>query len=146
VKEGGLFTTPAVGAMLGSMLSRSIGEMPETQEQLVNRAVDDLNDPEHENEMRKIRAQTMLTGMLTDPDDSISSHDPDRVLTAFNEISQMAPRSADQPGVLRPLLRRRLTGHTEPFEAKEITDIEQGLHKSKTQGLSQTKNDKPKAP
>ena len=125
---GGLLGSPATGAMIGSMLSRSMGSgIPKTNDELVEDAWMDLESPEHQNEIRKIRVHAMLNSMMTDPDDPISSYEPDKVLAAYNEIAQLAPRAAEQPAVIKPLLRRRLAGNIEPFEAKEVADIEKGL-------------------
>ncbi len=119
--------TPALGAAMGTMLGRTIGSHPKTKDDMVEDAWMDLEDPEHQNELRKIRAHAMLNHMLTDSDDPISGHDHDKVLHAYNEISQLAPRAAENSASLGPLLRRRLEGRTEPFEVKETTDIEKGL-------------------
>jgi hypothetical protein len=113
------------------MLSRSIGAAPKSTGELVDDAWLDLEDPQHANELRKIKTHAMINSMMTDPDSPISGHDPEKVLQAYNEIAQLAPRAAEQPAVLGPLLRRRLEGHAEPFEAKEMTDIEKGLAASK---------------
>lgn len=129
-KVAGIFGTPA-GLAVGSMLGRAFNDVP-SKDKLVDDAANDLDDPAHQNEIRKIRTQAMLTNMLSDADDPISGHDPDEVLRAYNELSAMAPQTADQPAALRPLLRRRLEGHTEPFEAKELTEIEKGLTQSKS--------------
>lgn len=125
-KQAGLLPA-AVGATMGSMFARSLGDMPKSRGDLVDDAVGSLESPAHQNELRKIRNMVMLNNMMTDPDDPISGEAPDRVLRTFNEISQMTPRLADQPAALRPALRRQLAGKTEPFEAKEMTDIEKGL-------------------
>lgn len=130
-KAAGILGTPAAGAFLGSMLSRTIGNAPKSNNELVEDAWMDLEDPEHANELRKIKAHAILTQLLTDPDDPISGHEPDRVLQAYNEISQVAPRAAENVASLRPLLRKRLEGHQEPFEVKEMTDIEKGIAQSK---------------
>jgi hypothetical protein len=135
-KAAAIMSPAATGAMVSTLLNRSLGGMPATKSDLVEDAMNQLEDPAHRNELRKIRVHAMLNSMLTDPDDPISSHSPDAVVSAFNEISQLAPRVADQPAALRPLLRRRLQGHTEPFEVKEITDIEKGIGQSRE--LSQT--------
>lgn len=130
-RAAGLMGQPAIGAAVGTMLSRSLGDMPKPRDSLVDDVWSELDDPAHQNELRKIRAHTMLTSMLTDPDDPISGHDPDRVLREYNEISQMAPNLADQPAALRSVLQRRLQGHVQPFEAKEITDIEKAISQSR---------------
>jgi len=112
---------------IGSMISRGLGEYPKTKNDLIEDAWLDLEDPQHQNELRKIKTHAMLNSMLTDPDDPISGHDPDKVVSAYNEIAQLAPRTAEHAGALKPLLRKRLAGHTEPFETKELTDIEKGI-------------------
>jgi len=89
--------------------------------------ISELDSADHLNELRKIKTQAMLNRFMTDPDDPISGYDPDRVASAFNEIAAMAPRAAEQAGVLGPLLRRRLAGRVEPFEATEIVKTEKGL-------------------
>lgn len=131
-KTAGILGTPAVGAFLGSMLSRGMGSVPQSKDDMVEDAWMSLEDPEHANELRKIKAHAMLNSMLTDRKDPISGHSPDDVLSAYNEIAQATPRVAETPATLRPILRRRLEGHTEPFEAKEQLDIEKGLAQSKS--------------
>jgi hypothetical protein len=123
---------PAVGGAIGGYLARTLGDVGETKNDLIADAQLSLEDPQHQNEIRKIKAHALLNQLMTDPDDPISSHDPDKVIAAYNEIAQMSPRLAEQPAALRPVLRRRLQGLSEPFEAKEMTDIEKGLAASKT--------------
>lgn len=89
--------------------------------------VKDLDSADHLTDMRKIKTQAMLNRFMTDAEDPISGYDPDRVVSAFNEIAAMAPRSAEQPGIMGPLLRRRLAGRVEPFESGEITGTETKL-------------------
>ena len=72
----------------------------------------DLESPDHEDELRKIRSNAMLTAMMTDPDDPISGHDPARVAEAYNEIAQtlrievgtVKSRIARARGLLRSLM------------------------------------------
>ena len=130
-KAADILGAPAVGAATGAIMAKALGDPIDSKNELIEDAWMDLEDPHHQNELRKIKAQAMLTSLMTDPDDPISGYDPDQVLNAYNEISQMAPRTADQAGSLKPLLRRRLAGNTEPFEAKELTDIEKGLAQTK---------------
>ncbi len=119
--------SPAMGAFLGNSVGRIVGDGPKSKNELIEDEWLDLEDPKHQNEMRKIKAHSMLNSMLTDPDSPISGHDPDDVIGAYNEISQLAPRAAEQPAAVKPLLARRLQGNVQPFEAKEITDIEKGI-------------------
>lgn len=124
--KSALFSTPAMGAAVGTAIQRSIVDMPSNGDK-VQKAIDDLSDPSHMNEMRSIRASAALTGMLTDPDDPISGYEPEEVMTAFNRISSVAPRLADNPTALRTVLRRELLNNTQPFELKEMTGVEKDL-------------------
>lgn len=127
------FMGAGIGAGIGAGLARTLGSVTKTKDDLVDDQWMGLEDPEHENELRKIKAHAMINQLLTDPDDPISGHDPDKVLSAYNEISSAAPRVAENAATLRPALRKRLEGHQEPFESKELLDIEQGLTKNRLQ-------------
>lgn len=129
--KAAFLNTPAVGAAVGTMLGRTIGSVPKSKDDMVDDAWMELEDPEHYNELRKIRAHATLSQLLTDPDDPISGHDPHKVLNAYNEIAAATPRVAENVATLRPILRKRLESHQEPFEAKEMLDIEKGLAASK---------------
>lgn len=108
-----------------SIFSHTAAGKP-TQE-LVEDQLGQLDDPKHDAELRKIRTEAMLQDFLAN-DDIISGHDPEEVLQHFNEISQLSPRSTNQPAVMRSLLRKRLSaGAHEPFEAAEIANIERTL-------------------
>lgn len=124
-KAASIFGTPA-GIAVGSLLGQAMSDIP-SRNKLVEDAWNDLDDPVHQNEIRKIKAQAMLTGAMSDPDDPIAGAPPDKTLKAFNEIAAMAPRTAEQPAAVLPLIRRRVEGPVETFEAKEVADIEKGL-------------------
>jgi len=100
-----------------------------------NKAIEDaqleLEDPEHENELRKIRVQAMLNSMMSDPENPVSGHDPEEVLNAYNEIARLAPRLAEQQVAVQPLLAKHLAGNVEPFEVKEIADTEKAVKESR---------------
>lgn len=91
----------------------------------VSGVVQDLEDPSHDAKLRQIRTQAMMTDLMND--DVIGGYDPDHVSQVYNQIAQLAPRVAQQPFAMRTLLRRSLQGNVEPFEAREITDIEKTL-------------------
>lgn len=126
-EAAGILGTPAAGAFFGSMLSRGMGGIPKGKDELVDDAVSELDDPDHANELRKIRAHALLNSLLTDHEDPISGHDPDAVLAAYNEINAVAPRTAENAATLRPVLRQRLEGNTQPFESQELLNTEKGL-------------------
>jgi len=100
--------------------------------------IQDLDSPDHTNELRKIRAQTVLTQLMSDPDSPLSSYDPEEVMTAYNEMVQLSPRLADQPAALAPMLNKRLMGNTEPFEVGEALKLEEGLQKTQAPSLPDT--------
>ena len=91
----------------------------------------ELEDPYHENELRRIRAQSMLQGLMSDPESPVYGHDPYKVLKAYNEVSAISPRVAELPGAVESVLAQRLAGHTQPFENKELMDMEKTLNESR---------------
>jgi hypothetical protein len=124
-KRSGIFSS-VVGS---SMASKLKGTAP--TEQVSDMAMD-LNDPEHTEEMRAVKARTMIQDFMLN-DEVISGYDPDEVISAYNEISELSPRSSVQPAIIRPLLRKHLTqGAIEPFEAAEMADIETKLMKNQS--------------
>lgn len=127
---GGAAVATGTRALLDKALSGA-----ETNKAIESRYAD-LEEPDHENAIRSIQAQAMLAEMLGNPENPISGYDPDTVLHAYNEIAQLAPRLATQPAAMQPLLSKRLSGHTEPFEVREIADLEKGLKELKRQTSS----------
>lgn len=85
-----------------------------------------MEDPEHDQSLQKIRLRATLQNLM-DYDPIIQSYDPNEVLTAFNELSQSAPASIDNPVMLTANLRRLLQGDVAPFEAVQMqsADAEQ---------------------
>jgi hypothetical protein len=128
-KAASLFGGMAGGMGLG--LTRNLVSVEDEQgKRKVEEQIGELDSPEHTNELRKIRAQTALTQLMSDPDNPLSEHDPEDVLTAYNELTQLAPRLADQPSALGPLLNKRLMGNMEPFEVGESLKLEEALRKT----------------
>jgi hypothetical protein len=138
-KEALLGAVAAGTALAGtkSLLDRAL--TPKTKKELVDDQWLELESPDHESEMRGIRVRAWLNSVMSDPENPISGFDPDEVMSAYNELAQLAPRAAEQPAVMQPLLSRRLEGKVEPFEAKEIADLEKSIRDTKaptpTQGL-----------
>lgn len=128
-----LFAEKAAGLDAGSLaagfaLPRMLAEEQKSQHPgKLEAAINELDSPEHLNEMRKIRAQTVLTQLMSDPDNPLSGYDPEAVLQAYNEMVQLSPRLADQPASVGPLLNKRMMGNVEPFEVGETLKLEQGL-------------------
>jgi hypothetical protein len=125
---GGLLTGAIIGGGAKPAMEALMGGSAE--EDRVNKILGQLSSPEHDDELRKIQAQVMLTEMMSDPDNPISEYNPEAVLQAYNDITQLAPRLSEQPAAMQPLLAKRLAGDVEPFEIKEIGEIERGLQQT----------------
>jgi len=122
----GALAGPTVGGMVGSQLGKAMA--PTAAEGLKEETVGELFDPEHEAELVKIRTQAMMSDFMSN-DPVISTYDPDEVTDAYNQVVQMAPRSARQPAVMRGLLRKMLQQQDamEPFEAEQVVKIEKTM-------------------
>lgn len=122
---------PTAGAMLGPQLDKVLS--PRSDEKIEREALQEVFDPSHEAEMQKIKTQAMLTEfMSTDP--IISTFEPEEISSAYNHISQLAPRAALQPSLMRGLLRKMLQQQDtmEAFDVEQLTKIEQNLKKLET--------------
>lgn len=116
--------TGAAGLGLVNQIANYAGQ---GHDKKIENQINELDSPEHINELRKIKAQTVLTQLMSDPDNPVSGYDPEEVLSAYNEMVQLSPRLADQPAAIGPLLNKRLVGNTEPFEVGETLKLEKGL-------------------
>jgi hypothetical protein len=122
----------AIGAGIGSGVGGSMRQamQPKATPDLISDMGMELDDPAHNDELNGIEAKAMLNDLLAN-DEVISGFDPQEVSEAYNEITQLAPSSATQPALMRPLLRKRLTaGAVEPFEAQQIADIEKTVRQT----------------
>lgn len=122
----GALTGPTIGGMVGSGLGEAIS--PDSDASIRAEAVSDLFDPEHEAELTSIKTQAMMSDFMSN-DPVIATYDPDEVTDAYNQIVQMAPRAAQQPAVMRGLLRKMLQQQDalEPFEADQVAKIEKTM-------------------
>lgn len=86
-----------------------------------------VTDPSHEARLRKIRTASILHGLLSN-DEFISGEQPEKVTEMFNQISQLAPRSAEQPMLMRALIRRYMAqGQVDPHDIGQMVDMETRL-------------------
>lgn len=129
-------TADIIGTAIGTMMGQGGGQSPG-----VTSAPDSadrdmllrLSDPNHEAKLKAIRVQSMLHDLAKN-DDIISSYTPQEVSSAFNEISQSAPKVISNAALLRANLRRALQGNLSPFEAKEILASQALLNNRPTPG------------
>lgn len=143
VKAAGLFD-PTRGLLTYNQMQQAIrpGNADDDRAQDM---MHELDSADHLTAMRKIKTQAMLNQFMTDSEDPISGYDPDRVASAFNEIATIAPRSAEHPGIMGPLLRRRLAGRVEPFEANELVNTETKMRDLRSRSAPKPSSDKPKS-
>lgn len=143
VKVGSLLTSVAagVGANLGAGMRSAV--QPKTTSELISDIGLELDDPQHNDELRAIESRGMLNDFMAN-DEVISGFDPQEVAEAYNEIVQLAPSAAAQPAIMRPLLRKRLSaGAVEPFEAQQMADIEKTVRQTAQVGRQGGQNVSP---
>lgn len=140
----GVFSGVA-GGVGGSIMHSTIngiagGVAPEPTKDLVQKKLDEVTDPKHEATLRNIRTETVLQDLMQN-DPVLSGYDPDTVLSAFNEIGELAPRTADQRPVLQMMLRKRLQqGALDPFEIDQLLSVENKLRQRSQPANSLTLN------
>lgn len=132
VGRGGAFLRGLTGSELEAKrpLSYAAGSLarsaltPGDPKEMSGKALMQLTDPEHEMNLRNIRAQSVLNDMILN-DPVVSGHDPAEVSLAFNELSELAPSLVDSPAAMQALLRKRLeAGFLADFDVKQLMEME----------------------
>lgn len=121
---GGLLGTLA-GTTMGREIGSQIGgkDLDKLRASMTGR----LGDPQHEQALNNIQTEAMLNDLMAN-DEVISTHDPNEILSHFNELSQLAPRASAQSGLARAILRKRLQqGALDPYEVDLLLKIENSL-------------------
>jgi hypothetical protein len=129
-----------IGGLLGA---KSVADLSPIQKKdpknVLREQYQRLTDPSHENALNTIRAKSIMHDMvLNDP--VISGYDPQDVAMAFNEIAELAPSLVDAPGMIRPLLRKRLeSGQLADFDVKQILEMDK-LRADRDKAITETKD------
>jgi len=91
-------------------------------------ALSEATDPIHESRLRAIGVRAMLNDFLAN-DPIISGYDPDNVIGAYNQFSQLSPNVAQQPTVARAVLRNMLQSDAviQPFDAEQLSRLNKEL-------------------
>ena len=91
-------------------------------------ALYEVMNPAHEAELQSVQVKSMLNDFMSN-DPIISSYEPKEVAKIYNQLAQLSPRVAQQPAVMRGMLRKALQqeGVIEPFEAHQLAEIERKL-------------------
>lgn len=119
---------PTIGGLLliGSKAKEEMG-MKEEPPSEMDRRVQFAVDPEQEAQLRAVNSQVMLNDFMTN--DPVLSNVPYQdLVAAYNEIARMTPLAANQPALMRSMLRKHLTqGVTDQFEAGNLVQTERAL-------------------
>ncbi len=83
-----------------------------------------LNDPAHQNELRRLNAEMMLNDLINN-DEVISSYSPEQVANAFEEIGTSSPGILDNPVLARAGMRRVLQGNLTTYDAESLVNQSQ---------------------
>jgi hypothetical protein len=127
-KQAGAYTTALGVQLTRDMLGHISGQLEgPSKDQLVDKSLREISNPDHEQSLRAIHTQSMLHNLLAN-DPVISSYHPHEVTEAFNQVSQLAPHAATQPAVMGPLLRKWLQqGNLDTFESDQLVGTEHKL-------------------
>ena len=117
IKDWGLGAVQNVGPARGIMSALTTDyELPEGSD-VVDSQLSKFEDPSIELKIRKANIESSLHDLMAN-DPEISAHDPESVLKTYNELTQLNPRIADKPALLRVVLRSVLQSRP------QVTDIE----------------------
>lgn len=122
-------TVPEMGQKVRSGLRglHDFGDTRTDPETAVNKALYDLTDPDHEEQLRQLQARTSFQELLA-RDPVLQGHDPRRVADSYGQITQTAPNLASQPIALQALMRKQLEqGHMDTFDVDGMIGLNNNL-------------------
>ena len=135
VAAGGLPLMPTIGGLsMGAALTNATRQLSsslnDSREGAIKSQIAKLQDPVHEQSLRRIRTQAMLSDLLQH-DPEISSYDEGSVADAFNRLSEVAPNAMQHGLITKALLRKYLAQGNllEQFDMDQLLGLENKLHK-----------------
>jgi hypothetical protein len=111
-KQGGIFSDLVNSGFSGPDAAKGIGRKLPLFAPPADNTEDDIQglmDPTHDTSLRNIRAESLLNDLMAN-DEVIRGYNPEEVVDAFNEVSQLTPYAVNRKAIMRDLMRRRLTG------------------------------------
>jgi hypothetical protein len=105
-------------------------------QQEVGKAISKIHDPKYTNELRRIRAQSMITDWISN-DDVIkalanSPEGVEKVLQAYNDLASVSPEAAENPVLAKSYVRRMIQmSEIDPHEVGQMVGIGNQLADSK---------------
>lgn len=117
---GGLLSGAAGGAMTNL---QGMGGNPDRARERLSEQID---DPVHLSQLRSIKAMGALNEALTDP--RLKAYPRIRLVDAYNQIADVAPKVAERGTLLAPYMHRVLvSGGLDGFDSKALVDVEYNL-------------------
>lgn len=110
---------------LVSRVAERIGDadMPDPKA-VAAKTLNQISGAEQDKALRDIKSRSVMHDLIMN-DPVISSHEPEEVAMAFNDIAELAPSMVDSPGMLRVILRKRLeAGQLADFDVKQIMEMD----------------------
>jgi len=96
-------------------------------EPAVQKALYSLTDPDHEEQLRQLQAQTSFQELLA-RDKVLQGYDPRQVADTYSQVTQAAPNLATQPMALQALMRKQLEqGHMDTFDVNDMIGMNNNL-------------------
>jgi hypothetical protein len=120
---GNLFSSALGMTALGD-IAKDVGKkVPGMQpsSDLERKDMQSLMDPAHDMEIRNIQSEALLNDLIAN-DEVIRGHDPEDVIDAFNEVSQLAPYAVNKKAIMRDLMRKRLAGGGAALDQFTVSD------------------------
>jgi hypothetical protein len=106
---------------------KQFGDERTDPEPAVSKALYQLTDPDHEEQLRQLQAQTSFQELLA-RDKVLQGYDPRSVADTYGQIAQAAPNLATQPMALQALMRKKLEqGHMDTFDVNDMIGINNNL-------------------
>lgn len=123
-----LTTALGMGVAGGAGKDLAANITPDTREELINKRLEEISTPEHEDKLRAIRLQAMIHEMMLG-DPVISGYAPADVMDAYNNLAETAPRAMQQRIMAQALLRKYLeqASAMDPYDVSQMLNIEQSL-------------------
>jgi hypothetical protein len=112
------------GAVTPTSLSKNLLGLDADPAAMKQTAYESLSAPDHETNLKNIRAQATLHDMMMN-DPVVSGYDPHEVALAFNDVASVAPTIVESPAVLQAVLRKRLeSGQLADFDVKQLMEMD----------------------
>ena len=125
-KEAGSILPFAAGSALGNLAKGMGDKLVPPRQQLVDKTVERLG--ENDNRLRAIQTQTMLHDLMNN-DPILAGYQPEQVVDAYNQLSEVAPRAAQHRMITQSLLRKYLEQATavDAFDVDQLLGVEKKL-------------------